>query len=79
MHPVLETLADNPLLMDEFRKYLLAKFEMNYADFYGKENAELTDIIRARLTGRQMVEEAFREIVRLRKASKGATELNRAR
>ncbi len=79
MPEILKTLADNENLLNALKAHLLSKFEMNFADLNGKDNAELTDIIRARLTGRHLVEEAIGEVSRLRVPVKERGELNRAR
>lgn len=57
----LKALANNPALMEELRKYLMQKFELSTIPS-NTDNAKLGELVRARLDGRLLVDEAFREI-----------------
>ncbi len=61
----LEALANNPAQLEALRAHLLSKFDSPVA-VEGKDDNLLGQIFRARLTGRELVEEAFRDIERLR-------------
>lgn len=58
---ILKAIADNQALFDEVKRVLLQEFdEIPYGD--GASDELLGQVTRARITGRRMVEEAFRKI-----------------
>lgn len=61
----LRIVAENPILYEELRKFLLSKFELDTIPD-GTDNAQLGEIVRARLDGRLIVDEAFRQIAGLK-------------
>ncbi len=74
----LKALANNPALLEAVKEHILSKFDGPVLT-EGKDDILLGQIFRARLAGRQSVEEAFRDVERLRVPEKAAQVMNRAR
>lgn len=78
MPNILKGLADNQALFDEVKKLLLEKFDhIPYAE--GASDELLGQVTRARLTGRTLVEEAFKEIAKHKSAAPPTERQNGAR
>jgi hypothetical protein len=77
MHPLLKSLADNQELFDAVRLKIMQKFQI--ADVSDSEsNEHIGQVVRARIDGRKLVEEAFREIATLKTIKEEET-FNQAR
>lgn len=64
---ILKTLADNPLLFDTLKSFLLKRFTVDYKDFSDMvSNEHIGQVVRGNQYGQQGIEEAFKEIAALR-------------
>lgn len=72
---VLQSLADNPLLLEMIRKLLEDKFSI---DSLKADDADmiLGQMVRARLVGLKAVDEAFREIEQYKSSNKTVDKKN---
>jgi hypothetical protein len=77
MHPLLKSLADNQELFDAVKKVIDARFEIPNIPI-DATNEKIGEIVRARMDGRKLVEEAFREIATLKTIKEEET-FNQAR
>ena len=75
---VLKSVADNKSIFDALKEKILEKFEHSEIKLDGVDNNLLGQIYRARLEGSRLVEEAFRDIARL-KTSETKQRVNIAR
>ena len=66
---LLKVIADNPALTDALKVKFLGKFSLRKIEHKGIDDAVIGQMTRARLVGREMVEEAFAEIARLKTIS----------
>lgn len=63
--PILAVLADNPALLSEVKRVIFNHVSLESVRIEGSETNEvLGEKVRARIDGRKLVEEAFREIER---------------
>ena len=74
----LKSLADNPALMEAVKTHILEQFEITVKQSE-KSDEQLGQLFRAQLVGRELVEQAFREIERLANPSKETLGVNKAR
>jgi hypothetical protein len=63
---ILQSLADNPALFDAAKAEILKKFDLSQIKLGDINNVDLSDMVRARLIGAELVEDAFKEISRHR-------------
>lgn len=73
----LQSFADNPALMEAVKELLLSKFSTDKLK-ETEDDIKLGQMVRARLVGIQMVEDAFREIAQHRSIPKGVDKNNPA-
>ena len=77
---ILKVIADNPALFDCLKKHILDEFEIEtpQADLSITDEV-LGQIFRARLVGKNKVENAFRKVATYKTQEVGAEKINRAR
>jgi len=78
MHPLLKSLADNHELFEAVKNKITSKFTIEMNGYEDVSNEHIGQVIRARIDGRKLVEEAFREIATL-KTIKEEESFNQAR
>lgn len=62
---ILKLIADNPRLIEALKTTLLKQFELE-ANTDGMDDLQLGQMMRARLIGRQKIEDAFKEIAKFK-------------
>jgi hypothetical protein len=75
---LLKIIADNPALLESLRKLLESEF-VESPDELGFSNERLGERVRARLTGLQAIDEAFKKILTHRSVQPKEPIINRAR
>ncbi len=75
---ILKSLANNQVLFDAVKVKLLSKFSLGKTPHKGIDDTLLGQTIRARLVGRELVEETFSDIARL-KVGNSQPRVNQAR
>ncbi len=63
---ILKSLADNQVLFDAVKVKLLSKFSLGKTLHKGIDDTLLGQTIRAKLVGRELVEEALNDVFRLK-------------
>ena len=61
-NPILKNIADNPELLKAVKEIILYEFEVDSGFTNGKTNEEIGEIVRARIGGGLLVEQAFKKI-----------------
>lgn len=76
---ILKVIADNPALTEELKALLDRYFSIETLDTNGVPNAELGGIVRARLEGKKLIDEAFFELRRYATPKARKLKVNEAR
>ena len=77
---ILKLLADNPSLLETLKEFLEAKFDLEtHRSDDTISDIQLGQMARARLVGLQKIEEAFKEIARMKSGSQSVGKRNEAR
>lgn len=76
---ILKVIADNPALTEELKALFNRYFTLESLDTSGVPNAELGEIVRARVEGKKLIDEAFLEIRRYATPEARTPKVNGAR
>lgn len=77
---IIRPFADNGMLFETIKNVVLKYFLLdNPATLHGLDDKAIGEIVRARLDGRQKVEDAFREIALYKTTEIPKEKINRAR
>lgn len=78
MDKILSTLADNPALTEAVRKAIEKHFSLENMET-SLPNAELGELVRAKVEGMKMIDLAFKEIARNKSTPDPVSRVNEAR